>query len=80
MDGGLWTGVMASAYFVGQFVASFIWPNLSDTIGRKKSLLMGQVALTVPFMAFAFCRSYWWAFFFRFLNGVLQSNSPITKA
>jgi MFS family permease len=80
VDSGMYVGILASAYFWGQFVASFIWPPLSDRIGRKKSLIWGQLALTLPFMGFAFTRSYWMAVMWRFINGVLQSNSPITKA
>lgn len=79
-DSGMYVGILASAYFWGQFIASFIWPPLSDRIGRKKSLIWGQLALTLPFVGFAFTRSYWGAVGWRFLNGVLQSNSPITKA
>jgi MFS family permease len=79
-DSGFYVGILASSYFWGQFVASFIWPPLSDKIGRKKSLVWGQLALTIPFMCFAISRNYWWAVFWRFINGVLQSNSPITKA
>ena len=80
VDSGFYVGILASAYFWGQFLASFIWPPLSDKIGRKKSLIWGQFALTIPFMCFAASRSYWWAVFWRFINGLLQSNSPITKA
>lgn len=79
-DSGMYVGILASSYFWGQFIASFIWPPLSDRIGRKKSLIWGQLALTLPFIGFAFSRSYWAAVGWRFLNGVLQSNSPITKA
>ena len=75
-----YVGILASSYFWGQLVASFIWPPLSDKIGRKKSLIWGQLALTIPFMCFGFTRSYWPAVAWRFINGVLQSNSPITKA
>lgn len=79
-DSGMYVGILASSYFWGQFIASFIWPPLSDRIGRKKSLIWGQLALTLPFVGFAFARTYWAAVGWRFLNGVLQSNSPITKA
>ena len=34
-DNGFYVGVLASAYFWGQFIASFIWPQLSDKIGRN---------------------------------------------
>ena len=40
---GLWTGLMASSFFAGQIVASLIWPPLSDHIGRRKALLVGQL-------------------------------------
>ena len=53
-DSGMYVGILASSYFWGQFIASFIWPPLSDRIGRKKSLIWGQLALTLPFIGFAF--------------------------
>ena len=71
---------MAASYFAGQFLASFIWPPLSDKIGRKKVLLLGQLGLALPFVLFGAARSYWAAFTFRFLNGLLQQNWVVSNA
>ena len=40
VDTGFYVGLLATSYFAGQFVASFIWPPLSDKLGRKKLLLL----------------------------------------
>ena len=71
---------MAASYFAGQFLASFIWPPLSDNIGRKKVLLLGQLGLALPFVLFGAATSYWAAFTFRFLNGLLQQNWVVSNA
>jgi MFS family permease len=80
VENGLWVGVLAASYFAGLFIASFIWPPLSDTLGRKKMLLLGMFGLTVPFVGFGLARSYKMAVCFRFLNGLLQQNWVITNA
>ena len=80
VDTGFYVGLLAASYFAGQFVASFIWPPLSDKLGRKKLLLLGQLGLTVPFVCFGSATNYWVALAFRFLNGLCQQNWVISNA
>jgi MFS family permease len=80
VDTGFYVGLLAASYFAGQFVASFIWPPLSDMLGRKKMLLLGQLGLTIPFVIFGSASNYWVALFFRMLNGLCQQNWVITNA
>ena len=80
LDMGLYVGVAQSAYMLGSFLASFVWPPLSDKIGRKKVLVLGQLGLSLPFLFFGFSHSYWQMVAARFLNGVLHSNGAVTKA
>ncbi len=80
VDTGFYVGLLAASYFAGQFIASFIWPPLSDKLGRKKLLLLGQLGLTVPFVCFGSATNYWVALAFRFLNGLCQQNWVITNA
>jgi hypothetical protein len=42
----------------GQLAAAFIWPPLSDRIGRKKLLVLGQLGLSLPFVLFGMSRNY----------------------
>lgn len=78
---GFYVGLMASIYMAGQTLAAMIFPQLSDTVvGRKKSIIFGHFALTLPMLMFGLSRTYWEAFFWRFLNGALQCNRPITNA
>ena len=76
-----YVGLMASVYMAGQTIAALIFPQLSDSVlGRKKSIVLGHFALIFPMLMFGFARTYWEAFFWRFLNGALQCNRPITTA
>ena len=78
---GFYVGLMASVYMAGQTIAALIFPQLSDSVlGRKKSIVLGHFALIFPMLMFGFARTYWEAFFWRFLNGALQCNRPITNA
>ena len=78
---GFYVGLMASVYMAGQTLAALVFPQLSDTmIGRKKSIIVGHFALIVPMLMFGLSRTYWEAFMWRFLNGALQCNRPITNA
>ena len=79
-DTGLYVGILASSYHLGQFIASFIWPPLSDSLGRKKMLILGQVGLLVPFVFFGAARSYGAALAARTLNGLLQQNFVLSQA
>ena len=80
VETGFYVGILAASYFAGQFMASFIWPPMSDSLGRKKMLLLGQVGLTVPFVFFGYADDYWTALTFRFINGISQQNWVITNA
>ena len=79
-DLGLYVGIAVSAYQSGAFLASFVWPPLSDRIGRKKVLVLGQLGLSLPFLWFGVSRTYWEMVAARFLNGLLHANSAVTKA
>ena len=72
---------MASVYMAGQTLAALVFPQMSDSVvGRKKAIVFGHFALIVPMLLFGLSRTYWEAFFWRFLNGALQANRPITNA
>lgn len=77
---GLYVGILAASYHLGQFIASFIWPPLSDSLGRKKMLILGQVGLLVPFVFFGGAQTYAQALVARTFNGLLQQNFVLSQA
>eukprot|EP01052_Picozoa_sp_SAG31_P027383 SAG31_NODE_2561_length_5481_cov_2.689335_2_plen_147_part_00 len=74
---GAYVGVLAASYSAGQFLASFIWPPLSDSLGRKKMLILGQFGLLLPFVFFVSHRS---RKIFVLLTLLVATLKPVSRA
>lgn len=66
-------GILFSIYSVVQFLFSPIWGQLSDRVGRKGPILLGQLGLSVSFLMFGFATELWMLFAARILGGVLSA-------
>lgn len=51
-------GFIVGCYYIAQFVSSFLIGHLSDRVGRRLPLTMGQVASCIGTVAFALAPSY----------------------
>ena len=69
---GYYVGLVASAYFLSQFISSFFWGTISDSIGRKPVLLFGTFFGAICGLMFGFSKWLWWACGCRFLFGLLN--------
>ncbi|MCE4956443.1 MFS transporter [Macrococcoides caseolyticum] len=47
-------GMLLASYSIFSFLAAPFWGNLSDTIGRKKILIIGLTGFTLSFLLFGF--------------------------
>ncbi|KAF0973679.1 hypothetical protein FDP41_007066 [Naegleria fowleri] len=77
---GYYVGLVASSYFLSQFISSFIWGYLSDLVGRRPVLLSGVCWGAFCVMAFGFSKWFWWACVCRFMFGLLNGNLGVTKS
>ncbi|KAG2378528.1 hypothetical protein C9374_008167 [Naegleria lovaniensis] len=77
---GYYVGLVASSYFLSQFICSFIWGYLSDVVGRRPVLLCGVFCGAFCVMAFGFSKWFWWACICRFMFGLLNGNLGVTKS
>ncbi len=68
------------AFFVGNFLSSYLWGYLSDRFGRKKLLMVGGIGTLMSIILFGFSQSIWWAVMSRSLCGILNGNLGIAKS
>ncbi|XP_065841414.1 uncharacterized protein [Oscarella lobularis] len=82
-DKGYYTGLIASAYFVGQFVGSYFWGLLADKKSRRLAILLSATALAVFTFMFGFTNTYTglpWALVMRALSGASNGVLAVSKA
>ncbi|KAG6120036.1 hypothetical protein E4U13_007002 [Claviceps humidiphila] len=73
--GGLYVGMLASAFALAQLSTNFLWGYASDIVGRKPVLLAGTFSLMCCFCAFGFCKKYWQMVLVHALMGMLNGNA-----
>lgn len=77
-------GSLSSAYPLGTFGALFLWPRLSDRVGRRPvmALSLGGTGLGLALQAVSVSRGWPVAAFLgcRFLTGCCAGASPVGKA
>lgn len=74
-NGGLYVGMLASAFALAQLSTNFLWGYMSDIVGRKPVLMAGTFSLMCCFCAFGFCREYWQMVLVHALMGLLNGNA-----
>ncbi|KAG6012651.1 hypothetical protein E4U43_007708 [Claviceps pusilla] len=74
-NGGLYVGLLASAFALAQLSTNFLWGYMSDIVGRKPVLMAGTFSLMCCFCAFGFCREYWQMVLVHALMGLLNGNA-----
>ncbi|CAJ1961567.1 unnamed protein product [Cylindrotheca closterium] len=84
LEAGASFGSLTSAYPMGMFVGVFIWPALSDRIGRKPvialSLFGSGLGLTLQSLVIRSDGSLSLFLAMRMLTGLFAGNSPVSKA
>ena len=77
---GTYVGLMASSYFLAQFVSSFFWGPLSDRVGRTPCMLAGCATNIATILLFGAAQSYPQALALRCLAGLSNCNLALVKA
>ncbi len=68
-EAGIYAGLVAGTFFVGNFCSSYLWGLLSDKFGRKKLLIAGASGTLCSIILFGFSTSIAWAVLSRALSG-----------
>ena len=79
INAGQKAGYLGGAYFLGNFLGSFIWGVASDKMGRRMVLLMGVFATILCELLFGFSQNMLWAVSARLMWGLLNGNIGVAK-
>lgn len=80
IDGaGDYSGLIASSFFICQFISSLFLGFLSDKYGRRPILLFSAFASCVFSVCFGFSTKLWMAILFRALAGLSNGSVGIAK-
>lgn len=77
---GVYTGTLATAFALAQFVTNYFWGWLSDRIGRKPVILLGTILTAICFLAFGMCKTLWQAILVQALMGAVNGNQGLVSA
>ena len=75
----LYSGLLAAAYLLGQFVCSPFYGGLSERLGRRPVLLTCVAISTCFLFAFGFSEVYWLSVGLRFMQGAFAGALTVGK-
>lgn len=78
--GGLWVGVLVSAYSLAQLLSAPLWGRVSDRYGRRPALLVSLTAAALAYVVFAFATSLWVLLLSRLVQGAGGGTVGVLQA
>jgi MFS family permease len=78
--GGLWVGVLVSAFSLAQLLSAPLWGRVSDRHGRRPALLIGLGAAAVSYVVFAFAGNLWILLLSRLVQGAGGGTVGVLQA
>lgn len=74
-----YSGLLVASFSLAQFVASLPWGRLSDSYGRRFSVVVGIAVSVISNAAFGFSRSFGALLFWRTVAGLANANVGIMR-
>ena len=78
--GGLWVGVLVSAFSLAQLISAPLWGRVSDRHGRRPALLIGLGAAAISYVVFAFAQNLWILLLSRLVQGAGGGTVGVLQA
>ena len=72
-----YVGLLASAFFIGQAIATPFWGKAADVWGRRPTLLLGLFGTFFGMAVFGFATNFTIAVLSRFCTGALNGNVAV---
>lgn len=76
----LFGGILGALYSFLQFVFSPLWGNLSDRIGRRKTLQITTFGMAISYLLWIFSGSFTLLIFSRIIGGIMGGNISVATA
>ncbi|KAF8634143.1 hypothetical protein AX15_001048 [Amanita polypyramis BW_CC] len=77
---GYYAGILQSAFFLAEAATVVGWGVASDRFGRRPTLLIGPLGLSIVMLSFGMSSNFWCLVLFRFLQGIFNGNIGISKS
>eukprot|EP00160_Parvularia_atlantis_P000419 Unigene10346_Nuclearia_a/m.31603 Unigene10346_Nuclearia_a/g.31603 ORF Unigene10346_Nuclearia_a/g.31603 Unigene10346_Nuclearia_a/m.31603 type:complete len:640 (+) Unigene10346_Nuclearia_a:51-1970(+) len=77
---GLYSGLVAASFALGQVGSSFVWGRLADRVGARPCVLFSVGATAACMFAFGFSQSVPMAVALRIATGVFNGNLSVVKS
>lgn len=74
-----YSGYLSSTFAFSQFLTCYNWGSFADKHSRKPTLMIGLFGTIVSLLMLWFAKNYYWAFFARTLNGLLNGNIAVIR-
>jgi len=78
--GGLWVGILVSAFSLAQLLSAPLWGRVSDRYGRRPALLVGLGAAALAYVVFAYADSLWMLLVSRLVQGAGGGTVGVVQA
>ncbi|KAL5479629.1 hypothetical protein EMCRGX_G023177 [Ephydatia muelleri] len=75
-----YAGIVATAFYIGRLVGSYVWGGIADCIGRKPVLIMCGVMLILTSVLFGFSINFVMCVLARFLMGLCCGILVVVRA
>lgn len=76
----LTVSLLMSTFFVAQLATSAFWGRLSDRLGRRPVILIGQLVSAVAFVVFGLADHLWVLFISRLVQGAAGGTTGVVQA
>ncbi|KAH3683306.1 hypothetical protein WICPIJ_005722 [Wickerhamomyces pijperi] len=74
-----YAGYLSSIFAFSQFLTCYQWGKFADKYGRKPTIVIGLSGSIMSLLILGFSENYYWAFFARCLNGMLNGNVAVIR-
>lgn len=78
-DAAFYAGCLIASFSLAEALTGMFWGSLSDQIGRKKVLILGNAGTFLSLLIVGFAPNFWIALLGRVLGGLLNGNIGVIQ-
>ena len=78
-DAAFYAGILIAAFSLSEALTGMFWGSLSDIIGRKPVLLMGNTGTMIALVILGFAPNFWVGLAGRVIGGLLNGNIAVIQ-